>query len=101
MFGLIDYENPEDQYFSSDIPFAFRVLRLTVGFESSVISRFSSRVELLVNRLFGAPTRLFPGSHGNNIILDGAHQRQTLPAAASTTGMSSRRAPATPSSSTG
>ncbi|HZN15995.1 MAG TPA: hypothetical protein VFB78_17135 [Acidimicrobiales bacterium] len=79
MFGLIDYQNPEDQYFSEDIPFAFRVLQLTVGIENSVITTFASRVELLVNRLFGAPTRLYPTEHGNNIILSGAYQKQRAP----------------------
>jgi hypothetical protein len=78
MFGLIDYEDPEDQYFSTDISFAFRVLQLTVEFENSVITNFKSRVELLVNRLFGAPTRLLPSIHGNNVILDGAFQQQKL-----------------------
>ncbi|HEU0131217.1 MAG TPA: hypothetical protein VFQ85_09540 [Mycobacteriales bacterium] len=78
-FGLIDYENPEDQYFTEEVAFAFRVLQLTVGISNSVVTTFNSRAELLVNRLFGAPTRLFPTTHGNNVILDGAHQRQRLP----------------------
>ncbi|GAA2829671.1 hypothetical protein RMN57_32895 [Kitasatospora sp. CM 4170] len=79
MFGLIDYQNPEDQYFSENIHFAFRVLQLTVGVRNSVVTAFSSRVELLVNRLFGAPARLLPTTRGNNIVLDGALQRQQLP----------------------
>jgi hypothetical protein len=79
LFGLIDYQNLEDQYFSENIPFAFRVLQLTVGIENSVITTFSSRVELLVNRLFGAPARLFPTEHGNNVILNGAYQKQRMP----------------------
>lgn len=79
MFGLIDYQNPEDQYFSENIPFAFRVLQLTVGVRNSVVTTFASRVQLLINRLFGAPARLFPTTHGNNIMLDGAHQQQQMP----------------------
>lgn len=79
LFGLIDYENPEDQYFSEETAFAFRVLQLSVGFQNSVVTLFASRVELLINRLFGAPARLFPTVHGNNIILTGAHQVQTMP----------------------
>jgi hypothetical protein len=79
MFGLIDYQNPEDQYFSENIPYAFRVLQLTVGIRNSVVTTFTSRAELLVNRLFGAGARLLPTEHGNNVILDGAHQQQTLP----------------------
>lgn len=78
-FGLIDYQNPIDQYFSSDTAFAFRVLQLTVGFENGVLSSFTSRVELLINRLFGAVTRLFPSEHGNNILLDGVYQSQVRP----------------------
>ncbi|MEV0410540.1 hypothetical protein AB0I68_06905 [Streptomyces sp. NPDC050448] len=79
MFGLIDYQNPEDQYFSENIHYAFRVLQLTVGVHNSVVTTFTSKAELLVNRLFGAPARLLPTTHGNNIILDGALQRQQLP----------------------
>jgi hypothetical protein len=79
MFGLIDYQNPEDQYFSENIPFAFRVLQLTVGVRNSVVTTFASRVQLLINRLFGAPARLFPTTHGNNIMLDGAYQQQKMP----------------------
>lgn len=79
MFALIDYQNPEDQYFSENITYAFRVLRLTVGVRNSVTTTFTSRAELLVNRLFGAPARLLPTTHGNNILLDGALQHQRLP----------------------
>lgn len=75
-FGLIDYQNPVDQYFSSDIAFAFRVQQLTVGFENGKLSSFASSVQLMVNRLFGAETRLFPSEHGNNVILDGVYQTE-------------------------
>lgn len=75
-FGLIDYENPVDQYFASDIDFAFRVLQLTVAFRNAAITSFTSRVELMANKLFGAATRLFPADHGNNMILAGAYQQQ-------------------------
>ncbi|MFI0724172.1 hypothetical protein [Streptomyces sp. NPDC021224] len=79
MSGLIDYQNPEDQYFTEDTAFAFRVLRLAVGIGNSLVTTFTSRVELLVNRLFGAATRLLETSHGNNVLLDGSLQRQQLP----------------------
>ncbi|TDU74843.1 hemagglutinin protein [Streptomyces sp. KS 21] len=79
MFGLIDYQNPEDQYFSENVHYAFRVLQLTVGVRNSVVTTFTSRAELLVNRLFGTPARLLPTTRGNNIVLDGALQRQQLP----------------------
>lgn len=79
MFGLIDYQNPEDQYFSEDTAFAFKVLQLTIGVQNSAVTTFTSRAELLVNRLFGSPTMLQPTAHGNNIILEGALQRQRVP----------------------
>ena len=75
-FGLIDYQDPIDQYFSSDIAFAFRVQQLTVGFENGKLSSFTSSAQLMINRLFGADTRLFPSEHGNNIILDGVYQTE-------------------------
>jgi hypothetical protein len=75
-FGLIDYQNPIDQYFSSDIAFAFQVQQLTVGFENGKLSSFTSSAQLMVNRLFGTDTRLFPSEHGNNIILDGVYQTE-------------------------
>ena len=77
MFGLLDYQDTEDQFFESNIFYAFKVLQLTVGFRNSVMTDFSSKVELLVNRLFGMPALLFPSQHGNNVILNGVYQRQT------------------------
>lgn len=74
-FGLIDYRDEVDQHASSDVAYAFKVLQLTVGFRNSAISSFSSRVQLLVNRLFGSIARLYPTLHGNNVILDGVYQR--------------------------
>jgi hypothetical protein len=76
MFGLLDYQDTVDQYFESTIYYAFKVLQLTVGFRNSVMTDFSSSVELLINRLFGMPALLFPSEHGNNVILDGVYQRQ-------------------------
>jgi len=75
-FGLIDYQNPIDQYFSSDIAFAFKVQQLTVGFENGRLASFTSSAQLMVNRVFGAQTRLFPTGHGNNLILDGVYQSE-------------------------
>jgi hypothetical protein len=78
-FGLIDYQDPVDQYFSEETAFAFKVLQLTVGFQNASLVSFASRVELMINRLFGATTRLYPAEHGNNLILDGVYQSQRLP----------------------
>lgn len=75
-FGLLDYQDNEDQYFEETIYFAFKVLQLTVGFRNSVITDFSSKVELMINRLFGTPALLYPSTHGNNVILNGVYQRQ-------------------------
>ncbi len=77
MFGLIDYDDDVDQYFEENIDFAFKVLQLTVGFRNSVMTDFSSRVELLINRMLGATTHLYPTDHGNNVILNGVYQTQT------------------------
>lgn len=76
MFGLLDYQDTEDQYFEETIYYAFKVLQLTVGFRNSVMSDFSSKVELYINRLFGMPALLYPTEHGNNVILNGVYQRQ-------------------------
>jgi hypothetical protein len=76
MFGLLDYQDTEDQYFEETIYYAFKVLQLTVGFRNSVMTDFSSKVELYINRLFGMPALLYPTEHGNNVILDGVYQRQ-------------------------
>jgi hypothetical protein len=78
-FGLIDYRDETDQYASSDVPYAFKTQRLTVAFRNSTISSFSSRVQLLVNRLFGSTVQLYPTEHGNNVVLDGVYQRQLAP----------------------
>ena len=78
MFGLIDYVNPEDQYFTEDVAYAFRVMQLTVAMRNSVVTGFTSRAELLINRLFGAEARLLPTQRGNNVMLDGALQQQRL-----------------------
>jgi hypothetical protein len=75
-FGLIDYQDPVDQYFSEETAFAFKVLQLTVGFQNANLVSFASRVELMINRMFGAFTRLYPTGHGNNILLDGVYQSQ-------------------------
>lgn len=79
MFGLLDYQDTEDQYFETNIYYAFKVLQLTVGFRNSVMTDFSSKVELLINRIFGMEALLYPSQHGNNVILDGVYQRQTDP----------------------
>lgn len=75
-FGLIDYQDPVDQTFTEEIWYAFKVLSLTVGFRNSAMIDFSSRLELMINRLFGTTPNLFPTEHGNNVIMDGVYQKQ-------------------------
>ncbi|HTA33040.1 MAG TPA: hypothetical protein VK721_06405 [Solirubrobacteraceae bacterium] len=81
MFGVIDYDDGEDQYLEPDAAtfYAFKVLRLAVAFRNSAIAGFSSQVELLINRMFGAATRLYPTEHGNNVLLDGVYQKRPRP----------------------
>ncbi|HBB87757.1 MAG TPA: hypothetical protein DC047_09095 [Blastocatellia bacterium] len=77
MFGLIDYNDSADLLLDANsVEFAFKVLRLSVGFRNSTVSSFSSKIELMVNRMFGAQARLYPTEHGNNLILDGTYQKQ-------------------------
>ncbi|WP_350334297.1 hypothetical protein [Coralliovum pocilloporae] len=75
IFGLINYDQPKDiAHISSD--FDFKVLLLQVLFENSAIANFAGRIELFINRLFGALVTLQGSDHYNNIILDGSYQRQ-------------------------
>jgi hypothetical protein len=74
VFGLIDYQDPVDLA-DTGVDYAFKVLGLTVLFENSTMTSFSSRIELLINRLFGSTTsQQGAQTHGNNIILDGFYQ---------------------------
>jgi hypothetical protein len=74
IFGLIDYDDPTELA-DTAVDYAFKVLGLTVLFKNSGMASFSSRVELLVNRLFGAATaQRTVDARGNNIVLDGFYQ---------------------------
>ncbi|CAM2010157.1 hypothetical protein [Acanthopleuribacter pedis] len=78
-FGLIDYQDPIDQTFDSDtVNFAFKVQELTVAFANGLTTDFTATAQLLVNRLFGTQTELTPTAHGNNLMLDGVYQEQSL-----------------------
>jgi hypothetical protein len=74
LFGLIDYEDPDDLVFSEDTEFDFKVLALTILFENSGIKTFSARIELLICKLFGDLVLLQDSEHGNNLILEGVCQ---------------------------
>ncbi|HEU5135468.1 MAG TPA: hypothetical protein VFU13_10035 [Steroidobacteraceae bacterium] len=74
LFGLIDYQSPDDIAQTYD-DFDFKVLLLRVLFQNSAVADFASRVELFVNRLFGDLVNLVPSEHYNNLILDGSYQR--------------------------
>lgn len=74
LFGLIDYQDPED-IAQTYADFDFKVLLLRVLFQNSAIADFASRVELFINRLLGDTVTLTPSAHYNNLILDGSYQR--------------------------
>ncbi len=70
-FGLIYYDDPELLY---DMGFyAFKVLTLKVLFQNTAISSFASRVDLLLNHLFGETVDL-KDVKSNNLIFDGVYQ---------------------------
>ncbi|HJV41707.1 hypothetical protein [Caulobacter sp.] len=75
VFGLIDYDDPLDIAHTSQA-FDFKVLQLRVLFANSAIANFAARIELFVNQLFGELVTLYRSEHYNNILLDGAYQRQ-------------------------
>ena len=73
IFGLIDYDQPEDiAHIEGD--FGFKVLLLQVLFVNSAIASFAARIELFVNRLFGELVTLYDSVHYNNLLLDGSYQ---------------------------
>jgi hypothetical protein len=76
IFGLIDYRNPDSQYFDENVHYLFRVSRLSVGFRNSVVAEFESAVQLLLNRLLGVKPILYPTDAGNSLTLAGVYQRQ-------------------------
>jgi hypothetical protein len=74
IFALIDYQDPVDLA-TTGVDYGFKVLGLTVLFKNSEMASFSSRIELMINRLFGSgAAQRTPGARGNNIILDGFYQ---------------------------
>jgi hypothetical protein len=78
-FGLIDYSDPADLILDPSSPnpdFGFKTLSLTARFAGAALAGFSTRVELMVNRLLGAPLTKLDPTHGNNLLLSGASQRQ-------------------------
>jgi hypothetical protein len=89
LFGLIDYQDPlyvaniasggnPDAPLMADAndPFAFRVLLLQALFVNARMTSFTSRIQLTVNQLFGAPVAgtEFEGAtqSANGIVLDGS-----------------------------
>jgi hypothetical protein len=78
-FGLIDYSDPADLILDPSSPnpdFGFKTLSLTARFAGAALAGFSTRVELMVNRLLGAPLTKADPTHGNNLLLSGSSQRQ-------------------------
>jgi hypothetical protein len=78
-FGLIDYSDLADLILDPKSPnpdFGFKTLSLTARFAGAALAGFSTRVELMVNRLLGAPLTKVDPTHGNNLLLSGSSQRQ-------------------------
>lgn len=73
LFGLIFYQDPGDQAYDN-VPYAFKVLTLSVLFSNSQIASFDSQIELLVGALFGELSTLQDSLHGDNLLLRGAYQ---------------------------
>ena len=71
MFGLVDYESP-DHITDATSAYQFKVLKLTVLFANSAIAAFASKVELLVNQLFGEGVAL-AGAPGNLLDFTGVY----------------------------
>ncbi len=74
LFGLIDYVSPTTAA-GAQPPYAFQVDTLKVRFANSAVVTFASRIQLLVDELFGEPASL-QGSAANVLLLDGAYQLQ-------------------------
>lgn len=75
LFGLIYYDDPEDLFYGGE-EYDFKVLSLKVLFQNSVVTSFSSQVELMINKLFAEPSMQFYSQHGNNLLLNGVYQKQ-------------------------
>lgn len=72
VFGLIDYEDPAPLASGDD--YAFKVNSLKVLIANSLVAGFSSRVELLVNKLFGEPVTQI-AAPDNNLVFNGYYQK--------------------------
>ncbi len=72
VFALIDYEDPAPLVSSDD--YQFKVNSLKVLIANSNIASFSSRIELLINTLFGEPVQQL-GAPDNNLIFNGYYQQ--------------------------
>jgi hypothetical protein len=75
MFGLIDYNDPDHIKDPSAI-YQYKVLSLKTLMMDSTIMDFSSRVELLVNYLFGDLASLKDSQSGNVLDFNGVYQKQ-------------------------
>lgn len=87
MFGLIDYQDPAYVVQQQDDPgstapvqprtgqtYDFKVLKLQVLFKNSLMTDFSSEVQITLNNLFGDNVSL-PGGTYNSIVLQGSYQK--------------------------
>lgn len=75
VFGLIDYNDPDDLVASTTIPFGYKTLSMRVRFDNARVVDFSAEAELMVNRLFASWLAKVDRARGNNMILTGSYQR--------------------------
>ncbi|MFF5722542.1 hypothetical protein [[Kitasatospora] papulosa] len=78
-FGLVDYQDPTDLVLTPGTPnpdFGFKTLALTARFANAALAGFTTRAELMVNRLLGATLLKRDPTCGNNLLLTGTGQRQ-------------------------
>lgn len=72
IFGLINYNDPKA--LAGTDTFGFKVNSLKVLIANSQVANFSSRVELLINELFGEPATQI-GASDNNLGFNGFYQK--------------------------
>ncbi len=72
VFGLIDYESPQPLQGTAD--YAFKVNSLTVLIANSGVSAFASKIELLINKLFGEQVQQLDAPD-NNLSFTGYYQQ--------------------------
>ncbi len=74
LFALIDYEDPANLDYTG-VDYDFKVLQFSMLFLNSQIERFSSQIQVQLNKLFAEEATLRFGDFGNNLVLNGVYQQ--------------------------